>query len=223
MKEKYYSSVNINSKSREFLELLKSRVYPKKPDYNPMNSALLILDMQDYFLSENSHAFVPSSPAIIPQINLLIRHYKDLALPVIFTRHINTYKNSGLMDEWWRGMLSEEHSLSNINKDIDSKDSIFINKSQYDAFYETELENILNKKNVSQLLITGVMTHLCCESTVRSSFIRNIMPIFPIDTTATYNIHFHLSSFINLGHGFTPLIHSEEIVLKLESLKHGNY
>jgi len=78
-------------------------------------------------------------------------------------------------------------------------------KSQYDAFYDTNLHEILRKNNIEQVIITGVMTHLCCETTARSAFIRGYNVFFPIDGTATYNEDFHNATLTNLAHGFANI------------------
>lgn len=54
------------------------------------------------------------------------------------------------------------------------------------------------------------MTHLCCETTARSAFIRGFDVFFTIDGTATYNEDFHFGTLYNLAHGFAvPLLIDE--------------
>jgi len=74
-------------------------------------------------------------------------------------------------------------------------------KAQYDAFYETALENILRSSGSEQVVVTGVMTHLCVEATARSAFVRGFAVFVPADGTATYNRDFHAASLLNLSHG----------------------
>ena len=82
-----------------------------------------------------------------------------------------------------------------------------IRKTQYDAFYRSGLEKALREKGIKRIVIAGVMTHICCETTARSAFVRGYEVIFPVDSTATYNIDFHKATFLNLSHGVvTPLL-----------------
>jgi bifunctional isochorismate lyase/aryl carrier protein len=85
-------------------------------------------------------------------------------------------------------------------------------KSQYDAFYQTSLEEMLHAKGVTQVVICGVMTHLCCETTARSAFIRGFEVFFPVDGTATYNLAYHKASLLNLAHGFASLVLMKDIL-----------
>nr|MBN1164530.1 isochorismatase family protein [Candidatus Krumholzibacteriota bacterium] len=173
-------------------------------------AALLVLDMQDYFLREDSHAFIPSAPAIIPAVNKLAVSFQAGGRPVWFTRHLNTREDAGMMDPWWRELISGEEASSRISAALDTRGAEVIIKSQYDAFYRTGLEEELHRRKVKQLVITGVMTHLCCESTARSAFARGFAVFLPVDATATYNRNFHRASLLNLAHGVAiPLLASD--------------
>lgn len=211
-KEQYFTDKNLDNKAKQIYEKVKKINNRNKFTFQPKISALLILDMQRYFLDETSHACIPSMRAIIPNISKLISQYKNSNLPVIFTKHTNNNKNASLMSEWWRDIITENSDLSRIIPDLDYRNSIIIDKAQYDAFYNTNLEDILKENNIHQLVITGVMTHLCCDTTIRSAFMKGCKTFFPIDATATYNEEFHISSFINLSHGFTVPVLTKDIL-----------
>lgn len=169
---------------------------------------LLVLDMQRYFLAPESHAFVPSAPAIIPNILKLIETFQDHRLPVVFSRHINTPQNAGEMSRWWRDVIAPDHPLAGLAAPFDQIAETIIEKSQYDAFYQTGLDDILQGQGITDVVITGVMTHLCCETTARSAFMCGYQVWFPVDGTATYNEAYHLGTLRNLAHGFAhiPLV-----------------
>lgn len=184
--------------------------------FNPEGSALLILDMQKYFLEASSHAYIPSASAIIPAIKTLIHLYSDRGLPLIFTRHINTPVNSGMMSRWWTDTITKENPLSGIADSMNTENAVVIDKGQYDAFFETPLESILKGKNITRIIVCGVMTHLCCETTARSAFTRGFEVFFTIDGTATYNKLFHMSALLNLSHGFAVPVLMTELIASFE-------
>lgn len=200
-KEKYFTSSNIDEVSNEILSQVQTFSKRKKTKITLEKSALLILDMQHFFLEKESHAFIPSASAIIPRIADLKEHFLNNKRPVISTKHINTEENAALMNKWWRDIITEENPLSEIINEFQTNGIEIISKTQYDAFYKTDLLNRLKTLDVSQVVITGVMTHVCCETTARSAFVRGIEPFFPIDCTAAYNKRFHESSFYNLSYG----------------------
>jgi len=175
-------------------------------------AALLILDMQKYFLQETSHAFVPSAPAIVGNIVSLIKMFQAHNRPIFTTRHINTQKDAGMMKIWWKEVLNLNNPLSKIIPEIDYIDLSCIEKTQYDAFFATDLDREIRRKRCKQLVITGVMTHLCCETTARSAFVRGWEVFFPVDGTATYNRRFHAATLLNLSHGFAHITTVEDLL-----------
>lgn len=216
MKEIYFTTETLDNEASGMLEELNCRKGLDQVDAKLNNSALLVLDMQEYFLNPASHAFVPSSPPIIQNINNLIHVFRKKSLPIIFTKHINTPDNAGQMKYQWKDLITIGNPLSCILPGISLEGSAVIVKSQYDAFYETNLESILRSADCRSIIICGLMTHLCCESTARSAFVRGFEVIMPIDCTASYNKRFHLSSMYNLSHGFAFITRTKEILDHIE-------
>lgn len=220
MKQPYFTPSTIADTSQQMLDSLAE--YTRRHPFSATleGSALLVLDMQAYFLDESSHAFIPSAPAILPGINALIKAYSRGGLPVFLSRHVNTSQNAGRMSGWWRDLIREENPMSAFSPQLEQSYGVPFTKSQYDAFLDSPLEEFLQEKRVTQLVICGVMTHLCCETTARSAFMRGYEVLFTVDGTATYNKAFHHATLLNLAHGFaTPLL-VEDVLAMLEG-SHG--
>ena len=212
MREQYFTSESIQELSRKWL---KAFANPKKIDAQLIDinrTALLILDMQRYFLDPDSHAFIPSGAAIIPGLNRLGELFRFNKRPVIATQHINTAEDAGMMGTWWSEVLTHDHPLINLHPDLGIKEDEILTKSQYNAFYQSDLGDILHNSNTEQLVIGGVMTHLCCETTAREAFVRGFEVFFPVDGTASYNQKFHEASLQNLAHGFAILTTVEQLL-----------
>ena len=207
MKETYFTPGTIEIKAQAMLRSLEWLKNKRPINYAPGHSALLVLDIQSYFLSPASHAFIPSAPAILVGVNALIEAYSRRSLPIFRTRHLNTNQDAGLMATWWHDLILAGSPLSEFDASVNHSDGIEICKNRYDAFYETNLEQQLREWSISQVVICGVMTHLCCETTARSAFMRDFEVFFTIDGTATYNEAFHRATLLNLAHGFaTPVL-----------------
>lgn len=216
MKESYFTSENIHDQSvamlsniRDIVPLKMARLSTVQP---PGGIALLILDMQQYFLEPQSHAFVPSAPAIIPNILKLQHFFTQHRWPIIYTRHLNTPSDGGLMDSWWRELIQPGNPLSSIIQPLAAPKKDILHKTRYDAFLYTDLEERLKRAGVSRVVICGVMTHLCCESTARSAFMRGFQVLFSVDGCAAYNRRFHNAALLNLAHGFAFPLLVEEIL-----------
>ena len=211
MKSSYFTFETINSKSLEMLGKLEKYVKIHRINFVPEQSALLIIDMQRYFLDERSHAYIPSALPIIPKIKKLANTFNEMNLPVILTQHLNTNEDAGLMAQWWDDFITEKDDISEVTPELNMPYYIIIKKTQYDGFFRTSLEDILREKGISRLVITGVMSQLCCETTARSAFVRGFTVFFPIDGTATYNEDFHWATLLNLSHGFAVPVLMEDL------------
>ncbi len=218
MKTEYFSSENLPTEAQEMINMLPAFPDAQLTSFKPEQSALLILDMQSYFLDSSSHAYIPSAEAIVPGIKRLAQSYYQNDLPVLFTQHLNTAQDAGSMATWWRDLITIQNPLSRIIPEFDFSNRNVLRKSQYDAFHGTNLEGILDKKGVAQVVISGVMTHLCCESTARSAFIRGFDVFFLVDGTATYSEDHHYATLLNLSHGFARPSLTTEILQRVEAL-----
>ncbi len=210
MKETYFTRETLLQQSQEMLAAVLEQRARHNWKFTPGNSALLVLDMQNYFLKESSHAYIPSAPAIVPNIQKLIEKFIQLKQPLIFTRHINTKEDGKMMLRWWKNLISADDTESNIYDQVDTSGGMVIEKTQYDAFFQTNLDMFLQSKGIEKVVITGVMANLCCETTARSAFIRGYEVFFVIDGTAAYNEAVHRATILNLAHGFAiPVLASE--------------
>lgn len=231
MKEKYFTTETIDAKAVEILENINNIIKkPKKQEFIPQNSALIVVDMQKYFCDESSIPFVPSVPAIIPKIKQLVELYIENGLPVIFTKQQNTPEDAGMMATWWKHTIAAGSEMSEITPELavilsekgderENLNTFVLEKAQYDAFYQTELESMLKEKGVSQLVITGLLTHLCVDTTVRSAFVRGFETFLPVDAMVTYKEIYHTSSLVNLAHGVSSLVLASDICQKLSEIK----
>jgi bifunctional isochorismate lyase/aryl carrier protein len=221
MSSSYFTKETIDAKAQEMFERLQFFRVRRKMRFNPAEAALLVIDMQRYFIEEESHAGLPSAVPIIPRIRKLAEAFQTARLPVILTRHLNTQQDANMLALWWADVISEESELSEIAPELNLPDATIIIKTQYDAFYQTALEKVLKKRGVSQLVITGVMTHLCCETTARSAFVRGFKVFFPIDGTATNDENHHWGTLLNLSHGFAIPVLMKELQSSLEVYSSG--
>ena len=212
MKEDYLTEQNREEKVNYWLDEC-NKIKSYRPfELNLKKAALLVLDMQDYFVNEESHAFVPSSLNIISSIQEITKIIQGMGNKVIFSRHLDTKNESSTMNRWWKDNIKPENDLSKISHSLNTKAIEIVEKSQYSAFYETELETILKDNDIEQVIITGVMTHLCCETTARDAFMRGFEVFFVVDATATYTEELHLGALKAISHGFGTCVSTEEIM-----------
>lgn len=214
LKQEYLNQENMGVKAKEWLKKMEGYSKADRFPFSPESSALLILDMQRFFLDEKSHAFVPSSKAIIPNIRKILNVYRKSNYPVIFTRHaLKKDEEPGIMGEWWNDVVREDNKYSEIADVLKPlKHEKTIRKNRYSAFYSTGLKDFLRNRNVKSVVVTGVMTNLCCETTARDAFMNDFFVYFVADATATINEELHLSTLKTLSHGFAVPLLTKDVI-----------
>lgn len=217
MEEAYVTPGTLDQKTREWLQKIapynhhRMRLSPKK-------AALLVIDMQNFFLSPDSPTFTCGGAAVMPAVKKLVKAFRKARRPVIFTRHVHHpgRLDAGIMEWWWDGMCLEGTPESEIHPDLaPCPEEKVVLKHRYSAFYGTDLETVLRCLKVEQLVVTGVMTNLCCESTARDAYFRDYRVFFPADATATVSEEMHVSSLLNLAFGFAYVTSSGRLLKRL--------
>ncbi len=146
--------------------------------------------------------------AVLPTVQRLVAAFRDAKRPVIFTRHVHhpDHLDSGIMAWWWDDMCLEGSPESEIHPELaPTPHEKVIFKHRYSAFYNTDLETVLRCLKIEDLVISGVMTNMCCESTARDAYYRDYRVFFVADGTGAINEEMHLASLMNLAFGFAAV------------------
>jgi isochorismate hydrolase len=214
----YVTARNIARKSSEWLTLAEGRCRAKESfQLVPSNSALLVIDMQRFFTDPMSHAYIPAVEGIFPNVLALVKAYRDKGLPVIFTRHaFKPDEDPGILGRWWRDALldGDEYAVPDPRLEVARGEHV-LRKNRYSAFSNSELEGILKRLKTNQLVISGVMTHLCCETTARDAFMRDYEVYFAVDATATDDEELHTATLQTLSNGFAVPVSAAGILEKV--------
>ncbi|KAL5983061.1 Nicotinamidase 2 [Asimina triloba] len=180
---------------------LKFAVRKRIPDSK--TSALLVIDMQNYFAS--------IAAPILPSIQATIRLCRAAEIPVFFTRHAHrSPADHGMLGEWWDGnLILDGTPESELLEEVGRRSSeAVVQKTTYSAFQRTDLdlEAALRGRGIEEVIVTGVMTNLCCETTARDAFVRGFRVFFSTDATATASKELHEATLMNLAYGFAYLV-----------------
>ena len=163
-------------------------------------TAVLLIDLQEYFRG--------IIHPILENIVRLISTARKKKIPLFFTQHSHEPgADHGMLGRWWSNLIIKGSNDSRLIPELNvEKEDCVIPKNTYSAFYGTDLEKKLKDMGVTDLVIGGVMTNLCCETTARDAFVRNFRVFFLADGTSTINEEFHLSTLRNMGYGFATLL-----------------
>lgn len=187
------------------------RRFPLRRD----NCALLIIDMQNYFVAEDGGMFIPASHEILPNIIKLQQTFRGKNRPVIFTSHshYSPELDGGNLTWWWDSYCEAGSYGAEIYPDIKPlENERVVHKHRYSAFEGTDLQIILHSLGITDLVITGVMTNLCCETSARDAFNKDYRVQFVCDAVATANDDMHLATLKNISFGFAPVVTATEVI-----------
>jgi len=181
----------------------------------PASTALLVIDMQLYFTRQGSHAHIPASEAIVPRLKTLVDRFREKGSPVIFTRHSHRKGEEGILGVWWRDTIREGTEESGLDERLYVEKVPVLRKTRYSAFFGTELERFLRRRDIRTVVISGIMSHLCCDTTARDAFMRDFQVVFLMDATATSDEALHVSALRSLADGFAEIQTCKELVRRL--------
>ncbi|MHC4600586.1 MAG: isochorismatase family protein [Planctomycetota bacterium] len=173
-------------------------------------AALLVVDMQEHFRA--------MAEPILGGLVSLIRAFRERGRPVIYTQHghEDPEKDGGRLGEWWGDLILKGSPDASLLPEIDRRpDETIVPKNRYSAFHGTDLEDRLRRSSISDLVVAGVMTNLCAETTARDAFVRDFRVFFLADGTATASEPLHTASLRNLAFGFAYVVTCKEVAKEL--------
>lgn len=183
---------------------------------DPATTALVIIDMQIIFADLWSGA---DNERDLKRLKDLVKVARTANCLIVRTQHGHTNPeiDGGMLHQWWSSSIMAGSPVHDFMPDFQMEDGdILISKKRYSAFLDTPLEEILRGRGIKTVIIAGVLTNLCCETTARDAFVRDFEVIFLIDGTATQSEAMQRSSLLNLGFGFAYLQSCREIQELLE-------
>jgi nicotinamidase-related amidase len=178
-------------------------------DLSVDNAALLVIDMQRDFLlpggfGESLGNDVSQLRRTIEPLSALLTAWRGAGLPVIHTREghlpdlsdcppakLRRGPDIGRPGPFGRILIRGEYGHDFIDELQPLPGEIVVDKPGKGAFYATDLSDILDKLEVTQLIVTGVTTEVCVHTTVREANDRGYECLVLADCVGSYFPSFH--------------------------------
>jgi nicotinamidase-related amidase len=158
-----------------------------------MDTALLVIDIQDSFQAVPGRWASRNNPKLEANVLELIAAFRDASLPVIFFLHTDS-------DPGFRKTDPEFRLMDFLGR---REDELLLIKNTRNAFTSTDLQQRLDAMGVRRLVIAGISTEQCCETTARVAADLGYDVDFVTEATATFPVG-----------GFT----ADEIVARTEAV-----
>ena len=201
----------------DVLKSLKERADPK-------NAALIVVDVQNDFVSPDGSAGkrgedVSAAMAIMSPLQRLIDAGRRVGLTIVYIRTTHS--------EWtdtpsWIYRTSQKGGLSTCREGTwgaEFYDGIVplstervVVKHRYSAFINTDLNTVLKARNIQSVLVCGVATNVCVETTARDAYMFDYYVTMIDDCSAAYEAKLHLGTLDNMRRHFGLVASSSEII-----------
>jgi ureidoacrylate peracid hydrolase len=179
---------------------------------DPRKTALVVVDMQNYFVKQGHQSEIPAAREIVPNINRLAAELRRRGGHVVWVRNgtNDTRESWSNYHDYLQSPERAERRLRDMEIGADGYEYWHLNdirpedaqitKKRYSAFIQdsSNIEEHLRDRGIDTLLITGTATNVCCESTARDAMMLNFKVVMVADGLATHTDEEHnatLSSF----------------------------
>lgn len=197
-----------------------------------LKTALLVIDVQNFF--------TPMTKQALPQITTLIHHFRAQQLPALFTQHGHPAADlagppfaNQLVRKWGpdgsihRGSADWELQapVQALVDDLEADEregrrekgwTAVVQKNTYDAFVGTDLEERLRALEVERVVVCGVMTDCCCDTTARSAFNRGWETWVVEDACGSANRKQHEAGLRGFAFAFGEVVGTGDVLAEVK-------
>lgn len=173
----------------------------------PAHTALVVIDVQNDFSAEGGFVArggrdVSQIPKMASRLRELIDHARRARVLLVFIRcSYSSEGNRYLSDVWLEQAARRQgggYTLTPVCQDdtwgvefygniSPTSDDIVIVKHRYSGFHGTDLDLVLRSRGIRTVVLTGVSTHVCVETTAREAFVRDYYTVVVGDCCAAYS------------------------------------
>jgi ureidoacrylate peracid hydrolase len=161
---------------------------------NPRTTALISVDMQNCFVDDSQFA-APGGRALLDTLNDLADVFRRAGAVVVYTAQVvrPDGSNVGMLGQTLppvkAGLIDDGARSAALHSDLRVADTdVVIKKPLFGAFTMTDLDLILRRRGIDTVVIGGIATNVCCETTAREAMQHDYQVVFLSDGTATFDL-----------------------------------
>lgn len=140
-------------------------------------TALLVIDAQESFRRRHDEWAATANPDAVDNISRLVEHAREIGDTVVWVTH--SEPGSG-------GVFDPANGFVRVISDLDPQgDEIAVTKTTVNAFTSTDLEQQLRDLGIDRVVVCGIRTEQCCETTARMASDLGFAVEFVTDATTT--------------------------------------
>jgi ureidoacrylate peracid hydrolase len=197
----------------------------------PRHAALLLIDIQNDFCAEGGAMHregrdVSLVQSMIPRLERLLASARAAGVHVIWIRNVYNTEPNHYLSEVWLEQAKRRRNGCYIEVPVceadawngdyyqirPSSDEAIVTKHRYGAFEGTDLDLVLRSKGVRTVIMTGVATNVCVETTARQAFLRDYYVVFTSDCTATFSEAQHQATLWTIDQFFGEVVTGDAVM-----------
>jgi ureidoacrylate peracid hydrolase len=188
----------------------------------PAKSAVIVVDVQNDFCRPEGALGKAGQPtaaamAMLPNLQALLKAARATGTPVIFIQTIHEAATDSSAWTWRLGgqvgnCCRKDTWGAEFTEVAPLPDEPVVIKHRYSAFIHTRLDSVLRTLKIENLIMTGVSTNVCVESTARQGFMMDYNIVFLSDCTAAYSREEHDISLYNMRTHFGVVATHGEVI-----------
>ena len=149
-------------------------------------TAVIVVDMQNDFVRPEGKLYVPSAQKTIKPIAELLERARKHGVMIVYTKDTH-YPGDPEFRIWGEHALRGTWGWEIIDELKPKGKEIVIEKTRYDAFYGTPLDDLLRVYSIENLVIVGTVANICVLHTVASAALRWYKVVVPADGISALN------------------------------------
>jgi nicotinamidase-related amidase len=185
-------------------------------EINKSRTALIVIDLQKGIVAIPNIAPHPVSE-VIANASKLAEVFRKNKMPV-FLIHVAPTK-----DTYLRQQADNPMAMGTIPKEwahfvpemTPTPSDIVITKQQWGAFYGTDLELQLRRRNIDTIVLCGIATNIGVESTARFAYEFNYAQIFAEDAMSTWSENDHNTTINSIFKSIGRVRSTQDIIQSL--------
>jgi nicotinamidase-related amidase len=155
-------------------------------ELNAEETAVIVVDMQNDFVKPQGKLFVPTAPDTVPRIKKLLDSARSADVMVVFTKDTH-YPGDPEFTIWGQHVVKGTWGWEIVDELKPLEGEVVIEKTRYDAFYGTPLDDLLRSYGIKSLVVTGTVANICVLHTVASAALRWYRVVVPVDAISALN------------------------------------
>lgn len=149
-------------------------------DQNSLATALLVIDAQESFRQRPDEWAATADPGAVDNIIQLVAHARRRGDAVVWITHA---------EPGTAGVFDPALGFVRVMDELGPRDDeLAVTKTTVNAFTSTDLEEQLRQLDVGRVVVCGIRTEQCCETTARIAGDLGFDVEFVIDATTTSSI-----------------------------------